>query len=57
MRDEEPGTSSGFLFGGIIGAGIGFWLGKDRDTARAGTGGEVRKVVVEDVDERNDGCV
>lgn len=34
-----------------------FGLGEDRDTAGAGAGGEVAGVVVECVDEREDGCV
>lgn len=57
MGDEDPGASSGFLFGGIIRVRVWPGLGKDRDTAGAGAGGEVRRVVVEDVDKRDDGCV
>ena len=37
MGDEEPGAAFGFFVG----------LGEDRDTAGAGAGGEVARVVVE----------
>ena len=47
MGDEEPGVSFGFFVG----------LGEDRDTAGARAGGEVARVVVEGVDEREDGSV
>lgn len=57
MGDEEPGPSSGFLFGWIIRVGVRFGLGKDRDTTGAGAGSEVRRVVVDGVEERDDGRV
>ena len=53
MGDEEPGAA----FGCFVGLGLVYGLGEDRDTAGAGAGGEVARVVVEGVDEREDGSV
>lgn len=48
MRNEEPRASSGFLLrvGGIR---EGEGLGEDGDSAGAGAGGEVRRVLVQSV--------
>lgn len=54
MGDKEPRASSRFFLGNTIG---GYWLGQDRDTAGAGAGGEVARVVIEDVQEGDDGRV
>ena len=53
MGDEEPGAAFGFF----VGLGLVYGLGEDRDTVGAGAGGEVARVVVEGVDEREDGSV
>ena len=53
MGDEEPGAAFGFF----VGLGLVYGLGEDRDMAGAGAGGEVARVVVEGVDEREDGNV
>ena len=53
MGDEEPGATFGFF----VGLGLVYRLGEDRDMAEAGAGGEVARVVVEGVDEREDGSV
>ena len=53
MGDEEPRAAFGFF----VGLGLVHGLGEDRDTARVGVGGEVARVVVEGVDEREDGSV
>lgn len=50
MGDEEPGPSTCFLLTGGWCWGP-FRLGEDRDTAGAGTCGEVRRVRVDGVDE------
>lgn len=44
MGDEQPSTSFSLLLGG---GGRGGWLGKDRDAARARTGGEIRRMGVD----------
>lgn len=53
MGDEEPRSASGFFVesGGVFG------LGENRDTAGAGAGGEVGGVVVEGIEEGDDGSV
>ena len=53
MGDKEPGAAFGFF----VGLGLEYGLGEDRDMAEAGAGGEVARVVVEGVDEREDGSV
>jgi len=54
VGNEEPGAASGFLFRGWR---FGEGLGEDGDSAGAGTCGEVRRVLVQSVQKRNDGCV
>lgn len=53
VGNKEPRAASGFFVesGGVFG------LGENRDTAGAGAGGEVGGVVVEGIDEGDDGRV
>lgn len=57
---EKPGTAVCFLLLlhllGTGGCGVA-GLGEDGDSARAGASGEIGRVLVEDIEERNDGRV
>ena len=57
MGNEEPGAASGFLLGKRRNGVVLKRLGEDGDSAGAGAGSEVGRVVVEGVDERDDGNV